>query len=206
MESVPLFSSNLFYSKVENKTLLKEIENFSKNEKYQQIQSDGNFSDSGLDMRVLEKMTSSKKYLTNICNDLFQNTLKYPCEFKITTSWFTRAKKDVESEYHNHRNCFYSGVLYFGKYEEDTVGQIEFISPIQNYYNYDITPTEWNIFNARSWSITPQHGLVIFFPSFLFHKIKRHNSKNIRRSLAFNIIPVGQYGDYDSSFNAEWIL
>ena len=207
MDHIPLFAPNIFYTKVENKTILNEINNFSKTEKYQQLQNAGdrNLSDSGLDMRVLEKMPNSKSYLMSICDNVLQNTLKYPCQFQITTSWFTRAKKNCESEFHNHRNCFYSGILYFGEYDEKTAGEIQFVSPMTSFFNYDIAPTEWNIFNSHNWSIKPQHGLILIFPSFLFHKIKSHGSKNIRRSLAFNVIPVGEYGLYDSAYKHEWV-
>ena len=204
MDYIPLFASNLFYSKVEDETVLNEIEKISKTEKYTQVVDD-DVNDSGIDVRVLEKIPSSKNYLLDSCYNLFQNTLKYPCQFEITTSWFTRSRKGAGSRSHKHTNCFYSAVLYFGEYEEETVGQIEFSSPIDSYFNYSITPTEWNIFNSKTWSIKPQHGLLIFFPSFLPHRIKPHKSKNIRRSLAFNVIPVGEYGEYDSLFNTEWV-
>lgn len=205
MECIPLFSSNLFCSKIENKKILDEINNFSRKEKYRQTTGGAYTSDIGLDMRILEKIPSSKSYLMNICDNLFKNTLMYPCQFEITTSWFTRAKKNQESVLHNHRNCFYSAVLYFGEYEKETVGQIDFMSPIQSLFNYDITPTQWNLLNSHQWSFTPDHGLLMIFPSFLYHKITHHNSKNNRYSLAFNIIPVGDYGEDDSSFSSDWV-
>ena len=52
MDHIPLFSPNIFYTKVENKTIFNEIKNFSKTKKFQQLQNarDRNLCDSGLDM------------------------------------------------------------------------------------------------------------------------------------------------------------
>ena len=75
MDYIPLFASNLFYSKVEDETVLNEIEKISKTEKYTQVVDD-DVNDSGLDVRVLEKIPSSKNYLLGSCYDLFQNILK----------------------------------------------------------------------------------------------------------------------------------
>ena len=201
MEHIPLFASNLFYSKIEDQNILDEVDTLSKNERYREMPN----SDIGEDLRVLEKIPSSKSYLMNICDNLFKNTLMYEPKFEITTSWFTRTKTNHGSSLHNHRNCFYSAVFYFEDYEENTVGNIKFRSPISSFFNYDIVPTQWNIFNFHVWSIAPQKGLLLIFPSFVFHSITRHNTNNNRYSLAFNIVPVGEYGDSDSSYNSEWV-
>jgi len=61
-----------------------------------------------------------------------------------------------------------------------------------------------NIVNSNLSYITPSTNSLVLFPSYLSHRIAEHQSKKIRRSLAFNIVPVGSYGEYDSSYNTNW--
>ena len=61
-----------------------------------------------------------------------------------------------------------------------------------------------NIANSNLSYITPSANSLVLFPSYLSHRIAEHQSKKIRRSLAFNIVPVGGYGEYDSSYNTKW--
>ena len=52
----------------------------------------------------------------------------------------------------------------------------------------------------------PSTNSLVLFPSYLSHRIAEHQSKKIRRSLAFNIVPVGSYGEYDSSYDTNWFV
>ena len=60
--------------------------------------------------------------------------------------------------------------------------------------------------NSHTWFMYPQPKLLLFFPSYLRHKINIHKISKIRKSLAFNIIPVGKYGEGDSSHDTSWII
>ena len=33
----------------------------------------------------------------------------------------------------------------------------------------------------------------------------KHNEDTTRYSLAFNLFPIGEYGDGDSSYNTDWL-
>ena len=57
--------------------------------------------------------------------------------------------------------------------------------------------------NNNSWTISPEKNLLVFFPSYLEHRII--NNKDKRRSLAFNIVPIGGYGTGDSSMDTSWL-
>ena len=156
------------------------------------------------DLYVLE--TKKFKFLKDIILNEFRNfsegVLKYTTEFKITTSWFTVVDKEKEGQTHNHHNCMYSGVLYL-QVNDDT-GDIVFtdFSDIRN----NLVPSEYNIFNSREWRYTPTNGLLLFFPSQMYHKIEKNGSNIARHSLAFNIIPIGVYGDGDSHYESKETL
>lgn len=114
--------------------------------------------------------------------------LKYDHEFKMTTSWFTKTEKGEESNYHNHRNSYISCVLYIDVNNES--GDISFVNYADNKI-FQLTPTEYNVYNSESIKIKPQKGMIIFFPSEVHHKIIINKSNISRTSLACNFIPIG---------------
>ena len=156
------------------------------------------------DLYVLE--TEKFKFLENIILDEFRNfseeVLKYTNDFKITTSWFTVVDKEKEGQIHSHHNCMYSGVLYL-QVNDDT-GNIVFTD--FNDKRNNVIPSEYNIFNSREWRFTPTNGLLLFFPSEMYHSIEKNQSNMARHSLAFNIIPIGVYGDGDSHYESKETL
>ena len=42
--------------------------------------------------------------------------------------------------------------------------------------------------------------MIIFFPSYMCHKVCEHKDDTLRHSLAFNIMPTGIVGEGDSMF------
>ena len=126
--------------------------------------------------------------------------LGYKNDFKITTSWGTKMEKNEVSNFHNHKNTFWSGVFY----PEDSDGDIEFRNPCTNLTSFFIEPKEYNIYNANGYYVKPRKNMIIFFPSYLEHRICAHKNENPRYSLAFNMVPIGDYGSADSSYNTSW--
>ena len=121
--------------------------------------------------------------------------LEYKNDFKITTSWCTRMDKGLYSQYHNHKNTFWSGVFY----PEDSSGSIEFKNPCMSLTSFLLTPNDYNAYNGNGMNISPRKNMVVFFPSYLEHRVSSHDDEKPRHSLAFNMVPIGDYGDGDSS-------
>ena len=111
-------------------------------------------------------------------------------KFKMTTSWFTKSDAGQESNYHNHNNCMFSGCLYLKI--NDNSGGINF----NNYENFrfQLIATKYDMLNARDYTIKPQTGTIVFFPSEMHHRILQNESNEERVSLAFNFLPVGNIG------------
>ena len=147
----------------------------------------------------LENFIDLKKQLMNELNIFFHNVMNYESEFKITTSWFTKSQNSQSSNYHNHNNSMFSGVLYLQT--DENSGDISFED--FNNRRYKLNVKEYNIYNCTEYQIKPIDGLLILFPSEVHHKILKNNSNIVRHSLAFNIIPVGEIGSNDSYLNIE---
>lgn len=147
-----------------------------------------------------------KKLKTLIMKEIQQftkNEMKYDANFEITTSWFTETNEHESSQFHNHNNSFLSGVLYL-QVNPDS-GSIVFEDFTDK--RFMIRSTEYNQYNAQQFAINPQNGLIIMFPSEVWHQVNTNKSKEKRYSLAFNVIPTGVFGDVtsDSQVNIKLI-
>lgn len=141
---------------------------------------------------VLEEKQHKK--LKNIINNEIQhyanNIMKYDAKFVITTSWFTETDIMEQSQYHQHQNSFISGVLYLNVNEHS--GSITF----EDFRDQQIKVpcTEYNLLNGKAYTVNPVNGLILLFPSKLWHVVGKNESKQKRNSLAFNVMPVGTVG------------
>ena len=196
MNILPLFASCVFYDYVEEDTdELKTYDDF--------ISTPSAPTESSRDKRVLLKYPRIAKLLIDKFRTIAKEDLHYDQNFEISTSWFTRTHVNGYSQYHNHKNCFYSGIYYFGEYSDDS-GLIEFQNPIKSLPDFYMEPFDSNIINSTVWQIPPESKKLIFFPSYLNHRIMPHHNNISRRSLAFNIVPTGRYGGVDSVYDTQW--
>jgi len=173
---------------------------------FQTLQHRGynNISEIGKDVRILEKYPTLEKQLLKKWEKAAYHIFNYRNDFKITTSWITRSKKGSQSTVHLHKNSFFSGLLYYGKYN-DKSGGIQFVSPIHSHSDFYLKANPPNILSSDTHSFTPHTNLLMFFPSYLKHRIMYHEDNAPRYSLAFNIVPIGLYGSNDSQYNTEWL-
>ena len=154
--------------------------------------------------RVLEKYPKIKKLFLEIFEEYANVSLGYQNKFEITSSRITKTTKSVSSAFHNHKNCAFSGVYYFDQYDNESA-KIDFLNPLSDLSSYMLNVKDLNPVTANYVSIEPSEKCLVFFPSYLKHRIGVHKSDKPRYSLAFNIVPVGDYGGGDSTHKASWI-
>ena len=163
---VPLFSSCVTVIQLDED--IKEFK--TSDEKFKN--SEWGSSSSSINKRVLEKYPKTKKILLDKFKKVALEDYKYENDFIITTSWFTKTLKDQSSLMHIHKNSFYSGVYYFDDYT-DKSAPIIFHSPLHQFYDFDIVPSNWNVQNSTIWKIKPQKNFLLIFPSYLQHSIEK---------------------------------
>jgi len=148
------------------------------------------------DRFILEKpeFSNLKNIIMNEFVSFNTDCLMYKNEFKITTSWFTKTKKGQQSNPHSHRNCMFSGILYIKT--TDNSGDIVFNDLTDK--RFLLRTKKYNIYNSEQFTFRPKNGMIIFFPSEITHQILKNNSDTDRISLAFNLIPIGDLGYYNS--------
>ena len=111
-------------------------------------------------------------------------------EVYITQSWANYTKSGGFHHKHSHPNSFISGVFYVNANPERD--KIYFYN--DEYRQVDITPTEWNLYNSKSWWLEAKSGELLLFPSSLPHMVKRVDADEDRVSIAFNTFLKGNFG------------
>ena len=198
---LPLFASNILLNYIEEDTTeLRDDTSYVIAEK-----SDVDKDQTPNNYRVLESYPRIRDIILNkfkIAANEFLGVGEQ--EFIVTTSWLTKTEPGTDSQFHSHKNSYYSGGYYYDTYTDD-MGGIDFDSPIEHLKSYHLPPEQIHMTNAMTWSLPVQENILLFFPSYLKHKVAMNKSDKNRRSLAFNIVPVGFYGDADSAFDTDWI-
>lgn len=199
--TVPLFPKTIGINKIDFDTD-KFVSNFEKIKFTRTEQQDSYNAWVYPDMYFLNSYPDLKENITNYFNKFKNEILKLETtDFSITTSWITKTTQGGSCQYHNHRNCVYSGVLYFDNYEG---GDLVFNDSGINNSSFLLNdPVEYNIHNFKTFTVRPDKGIVVFFPSELMHKIQPYTGKKNRYSVAFNFLPSGTIGLGDSQVNLQ---
>ena len=219
---VPLFPSCVVQVRVEGDTseLLQTddvpvLASASEESNPNNINHAGNSGDpyywgTGSNVRVLERFPKTKEILLNTFSKLANEALGYKKkQYAITTSWLTITNRGEGSSLHCHKNSFWSCVYYYQKeYPDDGQGAILFDNPntiAMDYYFQNSDIERVNEINSMAATFKPEPGLLIAFPSYLKHQVLTHNNNKVRKSLAFNVVPIDPYGEHDSSFDRSWV-
>jgi uncharacterized protein (TIGR02466 family) len=191
----PIFSKPLYskFTNIDTKKIVSMIDEDGFHDDYNNTEPGvANMSFISNSIHVLDD--NKFKFLKDILMKEFylyaSDVMGYTNEFEITTSWFTMSTKGQSSKFHNHSNCMMSGVLYLQTSENS--GNIIFENFNNERYSLDIK--EYNVFNSPRWSLKPEDGQLVMFPSEVHHKIAENKSDTTRYSLAFNLIPTGALG------------
>ena len=197
----PLFPSPLIQVNVEGDTSeLLEYTNYDN--VYQSTKRISN-------VRVLERFPKTREILLNTFTSVAEEVLGFKKrDWAITTSWITLCNRGEGSQLHRHKNSFWSGVYYFQKEYDMGTGGILFDNPnsvLSDYYFGDNDIENYNQFNATTNTFAPAPNLLLLFPSYLQHQVLNHNNDKRRCSLAFNIVPLGAWGEHDSSYDHTWV-
>ena len=141
-----------------------------------------------------------KKHVLEHVKEYAENILLYEYDsYELSQSWVSRKLPGQHHTMHTHPNSLISGVFYYGPVEENS-SAIKFhkmtggfnVSYIQPKMKADKRSSKfaWTEFGVN---YTP--GMLLLFPSYLFHSVPINNTKNIRSSLAFNVVPKSNLGD-----------
>ena len=160
-----------------------------------------NYGERSKNSYILEEPECSKlrTHILSIANQ-FGSMLGYDYDsYRFGQSWLSYKHPGQHHSMHTHPNSLISGVFYFGEPTEKIpaiklhkmVGGINmsYISPkeVKDKINLKYAQNEFSI------EFTP--GLLLLFPSHLFHSVPLNKTDTTRCSLAFNVVPSVGFGD-----------
>ena len=195
---------NLFPTTISGKTLEnitdKEINTFIEYISKLPYETDMQYGKTSLTQNLLdysifqnlkkEILISSKNYLNEIDHKF--------TDIQISCSWANILKKGQKIQEHIHSNSYISGVFYLNK-----GSNINFFSKLIDFWKFlpdtdYLKRNNFNNKNQRQWGnykIPPVPKLLLIFPSWLPHSVQPLEEDINRYSIAFNIIPKGEFGE-----------
>jgi uncharacterized protein (TIGR02466 family) len=118
-------------------------------------------------------------------------------KLQFSQTWLTYKLPGQRHEVHTHPNSLLAGVFYYETY--DNYPAIEFHTPVVSFGRSTLQPKLKYPNNSKylreSISFTPQLNDLIIFPSNIPHSVPVNNTKQIRKALGINTLPVKTIGD-----------
>ena len=146
------------------------------------------------DQNILKKYKELNKEVNRAVDATLKEILMLKnINYRIFSSWLTKVEPKGFGDSHRHSNSWLSGIYYP---KGDPGFSVKFFFDNKNPFFTD--PIEYNIFNSSYWVIPTQDNLLILFFSQLRHRIMPNQSTEDRFSLAFNLLPKGEFGKGDS--------
>ena len=106
-------------------------------------------------------------------------------EFKVTSAWSIINKKNSSNSRHIHSNNYISAAYYVKA--PTNCGDIIFYDPRDAKVVRKPEGINGNNLNADTVNITPQEGLLVLFPSYLYHSVNENQSDDERVVISFNV-------------------
>ena len=193
----PLFSSPLYCAK---DNLSKDIVDFVVNSDWQRDQKMNYNGSCTTNQKMLDDCPKLKAIVEKHLNFYVYRVLNIETKYRLRhlCSWGTRHNTGDSAHKHSHCNSVYSGVIYIKT--TDNCGRIVFHNEA-NRASF-ITPTlnpdvnERGIYNSHEWTLEPEDGMIVLFPSTLEHSVEPNKSVSERYSIAFNYWLHGEYGEF----------
>lgn len=198
---IPAFPSIIAVTKLQNdiNEIWKDIDNIE----FSETTGDDATGFVSIKMRLLNDYPEIRNLILQEFYDFKNNVLHLDTtDFNITTSWMTLTPPNGFCQIHNHRNSVYSGVIYQKPNIDANSGNLILQAPVNSTMLIN-KPTEYNILNSDMLTIEPDENLLVFFPSYLHHKISKHTGLENRYSIAMNFFPTGDLTHGDSSIALE---
>ena len=149
-----------------------------------------------IDNTVLNKpqVSKLKKQLMNALNQYKKELLRCDDEIYITNSWVNFLPKFKSHALHQHTNSFVSGVLYIDINSDHPF--IKFENPA-DLWTLNWKRNKFGVFNSLSHSETIRTGMLMLFPSKLWHSVDKNLAREPRISLSFNTFLKGNIKSND---------
>jgi uncharacterized protein (TIGR02466 family) len=172
-------------------TRIHAIQNFLEEKEFEEIKLLVKEDKKNLDVPDFESKV--EKHVETICYDLGVDLDAYD-RVEVTETWGNVLNRGDDHPIHNHSNHIFSGVFYLTD-GNPTV----FMDPRPAADCFSLRYREGTqcFYEARVAAPAVPNTLVIF-PSWLSHLVTPNKTEKVRKSISFNIILRGHYGQPNS--------
>jgi uncharacterized protein (TIGR02466 family) len=123
------------------------------------------------------------------CNKIYKD-MGFSGDYRLNISkaWTNINNSFWVDEPHIHRDSFFSVVYYVKANGDKDNGTLDLLSPdsgIRQVIHPKIV-SSYNSFNSDKWSIIPETGKLVIFPSWIMHYVTANKSDKDRISIAFD--------------------
>jgi uncharacterized protein (TIGR02466 family) len=194
--ALPSFCDPIFLYQVDVDNV--SILNFLKNIEYTSINGD-EVIDTYIskNLQLFKNLPDLELEINKCFAHVINEILMFDSKFRICNSWASKCPPEGFSASHIHTNTWLTGVYYpMG----NPGHQIRLYNDKRPLFQ-DRDPREYNVFNSHAYTFQAKTNNVLIFHSTMRHKILRNTSDIDRYSIAFNIIPKGDFGDNDYRIN-----
>jgi len=135
-----------------------------------------------------------KEYVLSVALKFGKEVMNYGYEkYELSQTWVSHKDPGQNHTMHTHPNSLISAVLYYGDPAEGTPA-IKFHKPVGGINTSYLAPhfaegPRTSKFAFETFSVNFEPGLMVMFPSYLFHSVPTNTTDVTRRSLAMNIVP-----------------
>ena len=197
MGFIDLFPSVLYIKDLKDifSTKIEEWKNHTQKLSYHSGDING-FTSKETQVLDVELFSSLKEFILKSSSNFLLELGHVFEDLQISNSWANVNPKNTQVKKHSHSNSYISGVFYLTEGSE-----IMFINPLIDLWKFLPSKKTQNLtYRQRDFYFhSIKSGQLILFPSFLEHQVLP--SYNNRISIAFNIIPKGEFGVNTSLIN-----
>lgn len=136
-------------------------------------------------------------WFADCINKVSQEYFNLSDDAKLTINdiWITKTNFLEYSSAHNHAWSIFSGLLYLDNSEAETIFYVEdeVVKRYVSLFGLVSKKTQTNIY-----SVKPELGKLVIWPSYIQHKIAPSKQKNSRYTIAFNTFFDGKVSNVDT--------
>lgn len=191
MEFMDLFPTSIAVSKLETLTpdVIDRAIALVRSERLYDMGGHGSYT---VEQQILERpvFAAVKAEVVRLCTEFSRGYSHVVEDIGICNSWANAVEPRQSIPAHKHNNSYISGSFYLTHGSSLSITNPVFLNLFGLMPRVDGS-------NFRSWdsySLTPEPGMIVLFPSGLYHGVATSGSTETRYSVAFNAIPLGPIG------------
>jgi|8_EtaG_2_1085327.scaffolds.fasta_scaffold03361_5 uncharacterized protein (TIGR02466 family) len=171
--------------------------NFIKKIKYNRVYANNGWMSDKFNLLETKQLKTLKKQIIKHLHNYTYEHLGIKTKFKITVSWAMKHTEGDFAQTHKHTNSVFSGIYYLQTKKD--CGDIFFHNKNNLVNMFSLSFRKDNFINVNKCLFNLKDGVLLLFPSDVYHGTERMKVKNFERiCLSFNVFIKDNIGINES--------